>query len=82
MRCSGIVYTEHAAERAVQRSVTDDDIRAVVERGIVSEIAEDTPGRVYVMEGDVSGRRLRVVLRRDDADICYVITVFPVRGGD
>jgi len=81
MRCAGIVYTEHAAKRALQRGITDDDIRGVIEQGTVIEVAEDTPGPVYVMEGQVSGRRLRVVFRRDDADICYIITAFLRRGG-
>ena len=82
MNCSRVDFSGHALRRMFERSVTVDEIQAVIDLGeIVASYPDDLPYPSSLMLGMVAGRPIHVVAAREPiTGACYVITAYEPTG--
>ena len=78
MAFSIIEYKGHAITRMLERGITFEEVRAVLEHhDVIRRYPEDTPLPSRLLLGWVEGRPVHVVAADDPAEeITYVITVY------
>ena len=78
MEFERIVFSGHAVVRMFERSITDVDVRHVLDTGeVIVRYSEDKPFPSCIVLGYVGDRVIHVVAALDDKNrTCHVITVY------
>ncbi len=73
-----LLFSAHALRQMFARSISADDIRAVVDEGeVIASYADDKPYPSELLLGSPTGRPLHVVLAyNQDARTGYVLTAY------
>jgi hypothetical protein len=77
MKCSQVVFTEHAVLRMHERKISRQEILEIVDQAYAIELyPEDRPFPSQLLLGCIHRRFLHVVIARDPStEICYIITL-------
>jgi Domain of unknown function (DUF4258) len=78
MDCKRVVFSGHAIQRMFERTISRDDVLAVIAQGeTIAEYPDDKPYPGRLLLGPLGSRPLHVVLASDEkVGLCIVVTVY------
>ncbi len=78
MEFRSLIFSGHAVRRMFERSISPEDVRAIVESGeVIADYPDDTPYPSRLMLGFARGQPLHIVVALEQVTgQCHVITVY------
>ena len=76
--CHEVIFSGHALVRMFERSISREDVLAVLEFGeVIADYPDDTPLPSCLMLGFVAGRPIHVVVATEkERKLCIIITAY------
>jgi hypothetical protein len=77
MFCERILYSDHVISQMFRREITLSEVKMILDEGeIIREYPEDTPYPSFLVLGFANLRPLHLLVAKDDAGICILVTVY------
>jgi hypothetical protein len=77
MNCKEKYFSNHILHRIIERGISPNDVRFVIEKGeIIKQYENDKPYPSVLILGMINNLPLHVVVSKDEFGNCYLITAY------